>query len=420
MNLLSHTQKWIASTGILMLFWTGHLSQAAQSTYSGGNNRANLSKGVEGPLNLGPRAEYGSMQLRGNQEFTFDDNVFLTEFARLHDWASITSPGLSYKLGSMENNYLELGYDVNIRRYMEQTVSDGEEHLPYMMAQFTFGATKLTISDNMNFTKGGGVIIGGNELTVRVPKTTNDANVATETKLDDKLALGFHVHHNLYDPGTAPLLFQQQIDGGFDIYYKAFAKADLYIEGDGGHVDVTRGGRQDYAQARVGIRGDLTPKLVGRLDVGGEHRMFSFPGIRDQDTPVLSSSLTYTFNDDFKARVNGGLSTETSISTAGQTYELSTAGFNLNYQFGPFLTNDTKVRKLALTLDYGYAGSQFNLASGGVVNTTDLHTVTPSFEFRIRPYWLAYLMWRYQNNDSILQNGDYFDNRFSVGTSVLF
>lgn len=393
---------------------------AADSTYSGGSNKERLAKGLWGPLNLGPRAEYGSMQLRGNQEFTFDDNVFLTERARLHDWASITSPGIAYKLGSYENNYVEVGYDVNIRRYFEQTGSDGEEHNPYFRSLFTLAATKLTITDDLTFVKGGGTIIGGNELTVRVPKTSNDARVATETKIDDKLALGFHVHHYYYDPGTAPLLNQQQIDGGFDVFYKAFAKADLFFGANGGHVDVSRGGRQDYVDGHVGVRGDLTPKMEGRVEVGGEHRMSSFPGVKDQNNAVVSASLNYKFTDDLNSSIRGKRGVQTSISTGGQTYVNSTAGFTWNYQMGPLLANDSKVRKIGLSLVYDYSGSEFNIATGGVTQSVDLHTVAPSVEIRLQPYWVAYVVYRYQNNDSNQINGDYFNNRVSVGTSVLF
>ena len=411
---------WPALAVMLTLVVPGVISHAAESTYTGGTNFRPLQKGLWGPLNFGPRAEYGSIQLRGNEEFTFDDNVYLTERARLHDWASITSPGLAYKLGSADTNFLELGYDVNIRRYFEQTRSDGEEHKPYLINTYTIGITKLTITDNLTFVKGGGLILGGNELTVRSPKTSNDGTISTETKIDDKLALGFHVHHNLYVPGAAPLLASQQIDGGFNVFYKAFAKADLFIEGNGGHIDVTRGGRQDYAQGKVGVRGDLSPKLSGRVDVGGEHRMSSIRNVSDQDNPVVGASLLYTFNDDLKSTVRGTRAVQTSISTAGQTYVNTTAGFGFDYQFGPLFANDSKVRQLALTLDYDYSGSEFNLATAGVKQSVDLHTVATSFAFRIQPYWMAYVVYRYQNNDSNLPNGDYFNNRISIGTCVLF
>jgi hypothetical protein len=392
---------------------------AAESLYSGGAH-SEISKGVYGPLTLGDRAKYGTVQLRANQEFTYDDNLWLSQDNTTNDWAYIASPGISYRLGEFKNNALEVGYDVNVIRYFDRTDEDGEEHYPYLRALFTLGKTKLTITDNLTFVQGGQNRVGGNESTSRVLKTENDATIATETEISEKFAIGFRLHPYFYSPQGA-LLQRTQIDGGAAVYYKAFAKADLFLEGVGGHVDVKRGSREDFAQGKLGVRGELTPKLTGKADVGFEHRTSSVPGISSQTVPILGCGLTHQFTDDVSVSTRSTRAINNSIATSGQTYVSSVAGIKLDYQFGPMLQADDKTRKLKFSLDFSYENDDFDQPSAsGIRQNLHLYTVSPSIEFRIQPYWKLYFVYRYQDNDSNLIGGDYQNNRISMGSLLIF
>lgn len=393
--------------------------QAAESLYSGGAH-SEISKGMFGPLSLGDRAKYGTVQLRTNEEFTYDDNMWLVQNNTTNDWAFVASPGLSYRLGEFKNNAIEVGYDVNVIRYFEQTQEDGEEHYPYLRALFTFGKTKLTITDNLTFVQGGDNRVGGNESTARVLKTQNDATISSETEISEKFAIGFKLNPYFYSP-QGNLLQRTQISGGPAVYYKAFAKADIFLEGIGGRVDVKRGGREDFAQGRVGVRGELTSKLSGKADAGVEYRTSSVPGVSDQTVAVLGCGLTQKFTDDLSASVRSSRSINNSIATSGQTYVSSVAGARLDYQFGPMLTAEEKTRKLNFSLDFSYENDAYDLASAGSTKQNlDLYTVSPSLEFKVQPYWRLYFVYRYQDNGSNLTGGDYQNHRISMGSSVLF
>ncbi|MDD2706366.1 MAG: outer membrane beta-barrel protein [Verrucomicrobiae bacterium] len=375
--------------------------------------------GCSGPWNIGERAKYGVVQLRGNQEFTYDDNMWLVQSGKTNDWVSISSPGLVYRLGDPKNNAIEAGYDVNVIRYFQQTGEDGEEHNPYFQATFGFGKTRLNFVDTMNIVQGGDNRVGGNETTARVKKLQNDGTVSSETQISDRFALGLHAHCLYYDP-QGGLLQRTQIDGGTTVFYKAFAKVDVYTELNGGHVDVRQGGQENFMQGKVGYRGDLTPKLSGRFDVGGEYRASSLSWVPDQTTPVISGGMTHKCTDDFSVGVRSSRSINNSITTSGQTYVSSLVGLKLDYQFGPFLKSESKTRKMSFGLDFSYENDSFELPTGNQAQDLDLYTVAPSLEVRIQEYWKVYLVYRYQDNESNLSGGNYKNNRLSLGTSVLF
>ncbi|MBI4025014.1 MAG: outer membrane beta-barrel protein [Verrucomicrobia bacterium] len=403
---------------LLAAFCFSSVTDAAQSTYTGGGNK-DLRGGAWGPFQLGDRAKYGTIRLRANQEFTYDDNIYLTETGRSNDWVSISSPGISYRLGNFANNAMEVGYDVNVVRFFDYSQEDAEEHNPYFKALFTLGATKLSLQDGLSFIMGGTARTNPNEVSQRTEKTTNDAKISSETKLSDKLSLGLYVHHYYYNP-KGSLLERNEVDGGADAYWKAFAKLDLFIGGAGGFAHVRNGAKEDFGRGHVGFRGDLTPKLVGRLEIGGEHRTSDNATAGDQDNATLSASLTQTFTDDFTAGVNAKRYVAVSTQVSGQTYVVSGAGFNLNYQFGPILDPNAKSRKFASSLVYSYENDDFDMTIGGTRQNTDIHTVSPSLEYRIQEYWKVYVVYQFQDLDSNLLGSDFANHRVSLGSSIFF
>ncbi len=393
-------------------------TSGAQMPPDGAKNRG-LTTGVIGPLNFGSRAEGGTVQVRANQEFTYDDNLYLTQFGKTNDWISITSPGIYYRIGDFKNNAVEIGYDVNIARFFQQSVENGEEHLPYLRAGFTIGKSKVSFSDQLAFIDGGTQRGSANEVTTRVKQTRNDANISSETQFNDKFALGLKLHHFYYNP-QSNLLERNQVDGGLAVYYKAFAKADLYIEGDGGHVDVRNAAKEDFAQGKFGFRGELTPKLAGKIDFGMEYRTSSVASVGNLTTPILGGDLTYTFTPEIVANIRASRYVNVSIQTPGQKYTTSSAGANLSYQFGPVLDLDSKSRKFVAALDYSYENDDFDLPDGSLKRNVDIHTISPSIEYRIQKYWKIYVVYRYQDLSSSIPSSNYQDQRISFGTSFLF
>lgn len=390
----------------------------AQSTYTGGDNKT-LTGGVVGPLNLGDRARYGVVQLRANQEFTYDDNLFLSQAGRTNDFVSITSPGIYYRLGEFKNNAIEVGYDVNLIRFFDYSEEDGEEHAPYLRSAFTLGKTKLRIGDRISSVKGGSARGLINETTARVLKSSNDAKVESESQLDDKVALGFFLHHYHFNPQGA-VLERAQIDAGATCFYKAFAKVEVYLAGDGGHVEIVGGDRQDFGQARIGFRGPLSPTMTARFDIGSEHRTSSQAGVGDQDNPTIEGTLNQAFTPDFKVNLRTKRAVNVSISTPGQTMVASTVDVKLDYQFGPVLEEKTKTRKLGLTLTYGFENDDSALPTNGLRSNVDIHTISPSVEYRVQEYWKLYMVYRYQELESNAANSNYYNHRVSLGSAVFF
>ncbi|MFZ4695085.1 MAG: outer membrane beta-barrel protein [Verrucomicrobiia bacterium] len=404
---------------VLMVLVAG-MASAADSTYSGGSIGNGYEGGLWGPWNLGERAEYGKIACRANQEFTWDDNLFLVETGKVSDWASVSTPSLSWLLGTPSNNSVELAYNVNVVRYLDRTDEDGEEHHPSLGATFTLGRTRLKLTDDVECVTGGTNRLGGNEIAARVDKTTNRVSMGSDTELSDKVSLGLSFNRFDYDP-KGGLIEHWQMDGGATVYYRAFAKADIFVAANGGRMEQRDGLRQDFISGSLGARGTFTPTLTGRASVGGEYRESSLSTVGDNGHLIFSGALTQVFDPLTTLTLRAGRSVESSISQINQTYVNTSAGFRVDYQFGPSLDASGSTRKFLFGLDYQYDRSDFDLPSAGnPAQRANLHTAAVSLEYRIQDCWKVYVVYRFQDNGSNLTGNDYRDNRVSLGTSLQF
>ena len=420
---------------------------SAQSIYSGGTNSDRITGSAFGPYDMGERAEYGVWDIRFNPEGGYDDNIYLSNSGtQTGDWYYVLTPGVSYRLGSFENNAIEFGCDANFIQYTKNTVSNYQQYLPYFRSHWTAGKTTFDVNNSTTVVAGGADSALSNELTLRTPQTANTGTVGMNTDISNKTAVGVDYLNFLFSPkptsgfnGANPLLEYMQNEGSVVADWKAFAKIALYLRGTVGNYDVNPGtgtasslqsSSQYYGGAFIGAKGDFTEsgKLSGNARVGYMYYDTSTSGVSSSSNVWIYVDVSWKPTDDLSLVLSGNRNEiPSTIYGNGASYVLSQGNLSLAYQFGPLLDNESTLRRFTFGPSFSYAYNQYNSVESnsatygqGIAPTMNLFTANVGMEYRIQPYWTVYGNYSYQKNDSTIAGGSYYDNRFSLGSAFKF
>lgn len=203
---------------------------------------------------------------------TYDDNILITPNNRIGDFSFTVSPGLELVYGNAEHNYLSLDYTAGIERFYRRTEFDAVNHYLTFNSIFTFSRLKLEVDQvfkqetSENF-----------EAAARLEEQQNLTSISAEYSLNQYFSLGALYHQEFNHFPTPGQIDNELFEPGLAVYYHLTPKTDLFGEFDYGWVDVAEGDDQQFENVSLGLRGKITSKIRGQIEVGYENRDFSGP-----------------------------------------------------------------------------------------------------------------------------------------------
>ena len=102
-------------------------------------------------------------------------------------------------------------------------------------------------------------------------------SISAEYSLNQYFSLGALYHQEFNHFPTPGQIDNELFEPGLAVYYHLTPKTDLFGEFDYGWVDVAEGDDQQFENVSLGLRGKITSKIRGQIEVGYENRDFSGP-----------------------------------------------------------------------------------------------------------------------------------------------
>lgn len=299
----------------------------------------------------------------GKAGIRFDDNVALDRTNELDDVVYDFTPGVEVAIGrGQSSTKVVLLWQEDIVRYNDNDQFDNE--LTNLVGQGTYDgvrfdgtATAAYVESQSNSSS---VNFVGDLVESRVTKFAATGEYEFSPKFS--FGAGFDYQEISYVNSADGVIPDREVlEVPFDFYYELSPKLDL----TGGYVYRTNdietlpgtgfGGRPNFGNdpddniIRIGLRGEITPKLNGSVRVGWRDREFTSGPIEGEsvDGFYMRGDLIYDISQ--KMAVQLGLFDDFSFGGSGET--ISTTGFNvdLRYAFselwffslvGGYTTND--------------------------------------------------------------------------------
>ncbi len=230
---------------------------------------------------------------------TYDDNILITPNNKIGDFSFTLSPGLQMMYGDLDHNYLSLDYTLGVERFYRRTDFDAVNHYVTFKGVFNFSRLKLQIDHTFkdetseNF-----------EVATRLEEQANITRISAEYSLNQYFSMAALYHMEFHHFPTPGQIDNELYEPGVALYYHLTSKTDIFGEFDYGWADVAQGDDQQFESASLGLRGKITSKIRGELQVGYENYVFYGP----TPTPSIATEVaTVSLHGDFTPHTSGDL-----------------------------------------------------------------------------------------------------------------
>ena len=349
---------------------------------------------------------------------SYDDNIFLTDKNKEHDFIFAISPIVGIQFGDSVAgfNNLTITYSPTFVFFADHSDENSIEHAVELrfvrqtdIWKFAGNASFLYLNGSSNPLQGGGGAPHGEIIGERVNRMIYVLGLKYNYALSDKTSfeIGLAGTHTDYEDlqDTTDVVSQNFID------YAITGKTSLGIGFGIGYSQTEGGSGQYYEQALARVRYDATYKLKFELHGGGEFRQTDGGG-GDEFNGIFGLSLTYDLSD------------RTSfILAAYRNVNPSSVAGDLNYTATgvSISARQTIHDKLSLVLSTGYENSEYQSFGGSspADNRSDNYVyVRPRVVYQLGQHGTIELFYEYRASDSTLNEFQFSNNR--VGMSLGF
>ena len=345
------------------------------------------------PVKFHPHLDLGS---------TYNDNITISHDDKLGDFSFTVSPGLQLAYGNADHNYLSLDYTAGIERFYRDTEFDAVNHYVTFHSLFSFSRLKLQIDHafkdeaSENF-----------QAATRIREDQNLTSISAEYSLNQYFSVGALYHQEFHHFPTPGQIDFELFEPGVALYYHLLPKTDLFGEVDYGWVLVAKGDDEQFQKVNVGVRGQITSKIKGQLEVGYENDDFagSTPNI---ETVVAKVTLHADFTRHTFADLVVTRQVNPSITNSASSVTTTRADFTINQ----------KIYREKFLVYIG--GAYEHDAYSGVSRTDDIWEGRTGVRY-FATKWLDFgASYRYQHDGSTVSTVSFDQNLVSVDALLHF
>jgi len=370
------------------------------------------------------RFQYGvKVTMRG----VYDDNINLSQTARVSDYYFTIEPVLTLGLGDIlghEDNYIRLDYAPSLFLFADHSENDAVQHLIHLGGQHRFARLTLTLGEEI-------AILDGTDL-----QTLSDANspgshpnldvsgrtrfqtyntrIGASYDLTGKTFLSSGVDSLVTEYNSANLFSSQMFSGNLFVNYRYSEKIVIGVGGTGG-VDFVDNPNPDqtFEQANVRASYQATGKIAFNFSGGVEFRQFENNSRSEYISPVFELSAIYQPFDGTSVTLAGSRHTFNSGVLAGQDFAGTTITASLRQRL---------LQRFYVGVSGGYQNSDyFSTVSGVAANRQDnYYFIEPTLDFSITRFWTVGGYYLHRRNDSSFQSFSFDDNQVGIRTGLTF
>ncbi|MFA6281861.1 MAG: outer membrane beta-barrel protein [Candidatus Omnitrophota bacterium] len=363
----------------------------------------------ENNLKLGPASIKAALTI----EEQFDSNIFLTAGDKISDYINIVRPKIFMDLpfGLDGRHSLQALYYADLATFADHSNQNFQNQYATELLNFKLPFGYLAFRDYFAKTSDR----AGTEFTNRIKRLDNQADAffgVEFNKLAEELNYtnflrtfnddsynNFDYYENIYTSST---------------YYQLFPKTKVLMEYNYGQIDYLKDSSRDgnYNQIRMGLKGDITGKIIGVAKVGYQTREYDAGGQKGFNHFVSEMGLISNFSERTKLKL-------TYIDTAIESvYENNNYYNNQSFQ---------------LRLDQGIS-DRFTLIGLLGVDRNLYPEESPTFfkkredtiltggiglEYQAKDWIKAGIRYQYAEDISNIDNQDYNDNLVAVNVTFM-
>lgn len=361
-----------------------------------------------------------SMDLYFNASATirYSDNLFLQKDNKESDTVFIFSPGLELAMGKRGAEFTgNIRFQEDIDLYMEQEGIDNTKANLFASARYDTGVFKfnagLTFRETDQATQD---LIGGQLQGKLVEREVTSVSGYGEYTFSQLLSFGAgmrfdHTFFQTYERRGKP-------DGIFsdysiytvpvDLFWKYSEKLDFSVGYQYRFSDISHSIDTEDNFYNVGIRGEITPKLNGRIQVGFTNRTYELPsGLQlpdEDDSFTVITGLTYVYSP----KLNFGFTAVRDFGTSGggSSIEHTSFGINGNYAMSRFWH---------ASASFGYRKADYD----GYDREDDTYDFGLNLSYRANEFVSLSAGYIYIKNDST-ENYDFSNNVVQLSASLRY
>jgi hypothetical protein len=352
-------------------------------------------------------------------EQKYDDNIFLEpKNQEDDDWITTAVLGLALKMplvsGREEDFVFKANYDANFIEFWDNNEQSRVDHNAMALIDLKF-TNDLTLKIEDKFQKTADPATS--ELTALEKRFRNNSQVVLGY-MREKIGfdLGYNNIRDDYDNLNALDKDEQVVTTTG--YYQLFPKTLVFGEYNFGKIiydSNANNSDSDYHQYRLGIKGEIAPKLSGVVKVGHKQTDYKDSNKKNFKSFTTFINLTYALKERSTLNIFAERSSEESSYSTNSYFEYNRIGLKLDhelleklflvssgfYQFDKYPDETTEDSKTAKREDGIWDGSI-------------------GLRYEMKDWVSLETGYEYKQRDSKFTAFDYKNNIFSAKASVLF
>jgi len=352
-------------------------------------------------------------------EQMYDSNIFLEpNESNSHDWITKSTAGLGLKMplipGREDDFTMAVRYNVDILNFARFTKENRVDHTASMVADCKFSNDfTLKVEDNYHKTADP----PNNELTALDKRYRNSGKV-TSGYTREKIAFDFS-YENIRDAYN----IQKTLNRNEQIFtptffYQLFPKTSIFGEYNYGKIDYDNSNTNSnshYNQWRLGVKGEIAPKLDGVAKFGYRQTDYKQSSNNDFKGFATFLNLTYALKERTTINAYGETTSEESSYSTNSYFTLNKIGFKLDHEL------------MARTFLFG--GGYYQLDKYPEETTEDSKTAkrrdyifdsSIGVRYEIKDWVNCEISYEYKKRDSKFSKFDYLDNKVITRVNFKF
>lgn len=391
--------KNFRSIAILMLVFLGFSSSA----YPAGNLHI-------GALEIHPFASV---------EQKYDDNIFLEpKNQEDDDWITTTILGFGLKMplvpGREEDFILKLKYDADFIKFWDNTKQDRFDHNILAIADLKF-ANDFTLKIRDQFQK---TADPPNSETTSLEKRFRNSSQAVLGYMREKIGFDFGYENTRDDYNNLNDLDRYEHVFTTTGYYQLFPKTSILGEYNFGKIiydNNNTNSDSEYQQYRLGIKGQIAPKLTGLVKAGYKKTDYKDSSKKDFTGFTTFVNVTYDLKERTTLNVYAERGSEESTYSTNNYFEYDKGGLKLDHEL---------LERFFLVGGGYYQLNKYpDQTTEGSVTARRKDKVwdgTVGVRYEIKEWVNMEANYEFKKRDSKFSTYDYKDNRYTVKINFMF
>jgi hypothetical protein len=231
-----------------------------------------------------------------SERVEYESNIFQVPSGSQDDVVFKTIPGFVLEL-PLGRHKIDLGFRTEILRYVDLENQDTEHYFVLGNVLLDFpGGLKFKLKEDFARTSDP----PGTELTGRIKSSTNVLSPSVEYGFTQRYAIGLdYVWAHVRFDDVVNQLDRDEHTVGLTGFYRVQPKTDLLVNFSYGIKDFERASNRDVSRyiGAVGVRGEITSRLVSTFRVGYEVRDPDHGDIGAYSGIVIGGDFVYTPTD---------------------------------------------------------------------------------------------------------------------------